>query len=360
MTTNPSLEMLTRDPLIWNQWREDNPSVSVNWNGMTIANANLKAANLSDAYLIDSSFRNSDLRKVDFQGAYLKNADFCGANLSRADFSGAYLYKANFKNACLRGAKLKNAYLEGVQFDGADLRDASSLDTRRIPQAELEKMQPPLPSISVKFHADDWTPGDVGIAMMGLQWSFNRLQYLCSTDETDVEMIQNMLVGSCATSLDESIRIVNLETGSLISDLAFLPNIFSKKTTQILVIAGLLMTSVATCSQVNRDSAEVRKLEAEKRLIELRIEKEKREDNKHEIRLPVLPNPSEQHVDDLIFPEIPSFLMPDNEIVAGNFYEYAAKAIDPFWTVVSKEINRGSFVTVNMSNCNWFCEPKKG
>ena len=90
----------------------------------TKGGADLRGANLSEAYLrgadlCGASLSGADLRGANLSEAYLRGADLCGASLSEA-----YLRGANLSEADLRGADLSEAYLCGADLRGADLRGA--------------------------------------------------------------------------------------------------------------------------------------------------------------------------------------------------------------------------------------------
>ena len=76
--------------------------------------ANLRGANLSDAYLSGANL----------SGAYLSDANLRDANLSDAYLSGANLRDANLRDANLRDANLSGAYLRDADLSGANLSDA--------------------------------------------------------------------------------------------------------------------------------------------------------------------------------------------------------------------------------------------
>ena len=86
--------------------------------------ADLRRANLCDAYLhrvnlYEANLRGADLHNADLSGADLHNTDLSGADLSGADLSGA-----NLRNANLYGAYLLNADLSGADFRSANLLNA--------------------------------------------------------------------------------------------------------------------------------------------------------------------------------------------------------------------------------------------
>lgn len=76
--------------------------------------ADLRYANLSDAYLSGACLHDADLGHADLHGACLRGADLRDADLYRADLRGADL----------RGADLHGADLRGADLYGADLHRA--------------------------------------------------------------------------------------------------------------------------------------------------------------------------------------------------------------------------------------------
>ncbi|MFY1847933.1 pentapeptide repeat-containing protein [Achromobacter dolens] len=70
----------------------------------------------------------ANLRGADLRDAYLGGADLRDANLRGADLRDAYLGGADLRDAYLGGADLRDAYLGGADLGGADLRDADLRD----------------------------------------------------------------------------------------------------------------------------------------------------------------------------------------------------------------------------------------
>ncbi|MCA8251799.1 pentapeptide repeat-containing protein [Burkholderia sp. AU31624] len=79
-------------------------------------------------YLRDANLSGADLRDADLSDAYLRGAYLRGANLSGADLSDADLSDAYLSDADLRGANLSDAYLRGANLSGANLSDADLSD----------------------------------------------------------------------------------------------------------------------------------------------------------------------------------------------------------------------------------------
>jgi hypothetical protein len=86
--------------------------------------ANLRGADLEDAYLRDAYLRGADLGDANLRGANLRGADLGDANLRGANLRGADLGDAYLRGANLRGADLGDAYLRDANLRGANLRGA--------------------------------------------------------------------------------------------------------------------------------------------------------------------------------------------------------------------------------------------
>lgn len=82
--------------------------------------ANLRGADLRDAYLQGTHLRGAYLQNANLQGAHLRDA-----HLQCADLRGAHLQGANLQCADLRGAYLQCADLRGANLRDAYLRDAN-------------------------------------------------------------------------------------------------------------------------------------------------------------------------------------------------------------------------------------------
>ena len=103
------IDLLKKDGEAFNQYRENNPDQA-----MDFCMANLRGADLVEAYLEGAYL----------QGAGLMRADLMRADLMRADLRGADLLGAYLLNANLTDADLTNADLRGVKFSLAKLKGA--------------------------------------------------------------------------------------------------------------------------------------------------------------------------------------------------------------------------------------------
>lgn len=80
------------------------------------AEADLRNAVFTGAFLSGAIFRDADLREANLAEAILTGADLRGA-----DLSGANLIGTDFGRADLRGANLSGAYVWGADFNDADV-----------------------------------------------------------------------------------------------------------------------------------------------------------------------------------------------------------------------------------------------
>lgn len=94
----------------WNEWRENNPKVSILLVGAHFISANLEGA---------------DLWNVNLEGAILRNVNLAGADLCNANLKSTVLWNTNLKGAELISANLADADLGNVNLEGADLWKAN-------------------------------------------------------------------------------------------------------------------------------------------------------------------------------------------------------------------------------------------
>jgi len=112
----------------WNNWRLDNPDVTV-WLQGPAANfdkCNIKGANLRNAHLEGATFRRANCSKVDFYRARLEDTSFWNAQCVYADFwqsrcvstlfYGADCYCANFSDAHIEDSSFSHSNCKGARF----------------------------------------------------------------------------------------------------------------------------------------------------------------------------------------------------------------------------------------------------
>lgn len=174
MANAEQLAILKQGVKVWNEWRKQNQTVSINlyevdlvgadlagadlaganlaWSDLrysdlsnaNIRNARLGGVDLSHAKLQSVDLRSSDLRwvilsRVNLQGAYLskanlsaanlENADLSRTNLSEANLNGAHLNRADLFETDLRGANLSGANCYGTTFIHVDFSEVKGLET---------------------------------------------------------------------------------------------------------------------------------------------------------------------------------------------------------------------------------------
>ena len=136
MANKEQLAILDQGVDTWNNWRKENPDVSIDLSGANLKKKNLAGINLAHAELneVNLSFANlshANLAFAEFENATLSFGRLDGANLSAARLENAYIEDANLNNTNMTGANLRNAkltntnlkntYLVDAQFEGAYL-----------------------------------------------------------------------------------------------------------------------------------------------------------------------------------------------------------------------------------------------
>jgi hypothetical protein len=105
MANDEHVAMLKKgvDASAWNEWREANPDIRPDLSG-----ADLRDANLSEAYLSLANLSGADLIEADLSGADLQAAILIGTNFSGADLTGCRIYGVSAWGLMLQGAKQQN------------------------------------------------------------------------------------------------------------------------------------------------------------------------------------------------------------------------------------------------------------
>jgi hypothetical protein len=102
-----------------------------------LCEANLCEANLRGANLRGANLRGANLRAANLYGADLRAANLRGANLYAAYLRGAELCEADLRGANLREAKLRAANLRGANLRGANLYAADTDERTRFPDYSI-------------------------------------------------------------------------------------------------------------------------------------------------------------------------------------------------------------------------------
>jgi len=135
-------EILRKGVTVWNSWRNENPDIKIDLQGVGFREDNLAEVNLRLANLWKADFRRANLERATLSEAYLSDVNFWeaileDADLSNADLSYAILNEANLTRVNLGRAELKEASLSKTDLSGADLR-GSNLSGADLEAANLQ------------------------------------------------------------------------------------------------------------------------------------------------------------------------------------------------------------------------------
>lgn len=129
MANAKQVEILNQGVEIWNKWRAENPTVTIDLMSANLFGVNLSGIDLHDADLRRTNLREANLSSANLSKAQLYRCNINRANLTNADLSGANLYRAYFGRADLSGANLSGADMQlsilvETKLEGAILRNA--------------------------------------------------------------------------------------------------------------------------------------------------------------------------------------------------------------------------------------------
>lgn len=119
MADSQHLQLLQQGVDVWNEWRRNHPTASVDLSNATLNGVKLGTNGFDDAGSVD--LHEADLRGANFGGANLREADLRGANLGSANLMYCNLIHANLSNANLKHAQLLRADLSNANLSGATL-----------------------------------------------------------------------------------------------------------------------------------------------------------------------------------------------------------------------------------------------
>lgn len=123
---NPEhLAILDQGVEVWNQWRNDNPSIVPNLRFGYLAERDLRQINLQWADLTGVSLRGADLRVSNLSETRLFKMDLMDADLGGANLTGAVTSSVFLSRANLARANLRSTHLCGVLLDAVDLTHAT-------------------------------------------------------------------------------------------------------------------------------------------------------------------------------------------------------------------------------------------
>lgn len=120
LANQEQLALLEQGIYDWDEWRTENPDVTVDLSGADLSNADLSGADLRDVNL-----GGADLNHANLSEANLSGADLTGANLSHIDLRDADLRDANLSDTRLNEATISGANLTGASLNSADLSGAA-------------------------------------------------------------------------------------------------------------------------------------------------------------------------------------------------------------------------------------------
>src|SRR6476620_8327467 len=126
MPNSQHVTILKEGARAWNAWRRQNPSLEPQLGNLKLpvgqrqfGSAQGGPIDLSQADLFAAALDHATLIEADLSGAYLVKATLSHARLNAANLAGA-----NLSAARLDHADLKNACLEEAMLSGANLRQA--------------------------------------------------------------------------------------------------------------------------------------------------------------------------------------------------------------------------------------------
>ena len=132
-------QLLNQEPRVWNEWRDENPSVYPDLSREDLTGKDLRYRNfnhvnfresqLSDARFDESAFSSADLTNAQMRGVTLNRAygewvNFTGACLDKAQMIGSCFEKSLMSNCSMRNVNASNASFESSGLMGADLQSA--------------------------------------------------------------------------------------------------------------------------------------------------------------------------------------------------------------------------------------------
>ncbi|WP_414589683.1 pentapeptide repeat-containing protein [Scytonema sp. PCC 10023] len=122
--------LLEEEVDVWNQWRQNNPQIKIDFSRKDLNKVNLKGANLDQVNLREAKLAGANLTGASLSGADLSQAllymvNLSKANLSKANLRGANIIKADLSRASFIGTQFQRAFLIGANLTRGDFRDAN-------------------------------------------------------------------------------------------------------------------------------------------------------------------------------------------------------------------------------------------
>jgi len=119
------IEVLKTGVQKWNAWRDENPSLWPNLNGVDVAellkpfqdqDGAIEGINFDRTHLQGAVFRKTKLHNARFNEAFLRHADFSGAEIYHGQFEGVKAEAATFVGAQLETCDFNSPFVEGKRI----------------------------------------------------------------------------------------------------------------------------------------------------------------------------------------------------------------------------------------------------
>lgn len=100
------LHLLKQGSKVWNEWRKNNPNITINLNGVDLWGTDLSEANLTKADLSEANLSRTKLYGADLRDANLIEASLFGADLSNTDLTGVTLVRTEIDGVKVSGSRV--------------------------------------------------------------------------------------------------------------------------------------------------------------------------------------------------------------------------------------------------------------
>lgn len=135
MANPEQLRKLREGVAAWNQWRDKNPDIAIDFadadlrdvriSGVNLTKANLHGCDLRDAVLENADLADVNLSGANLSGALLSAASFYGANLLHTNLTNVDAPNANFGDAIFTRTSVEYSNFTGANMVGAVCKDAT-------------------------------------------------------------------------------------------------------------------------------------------------------------------------------------------------------------------------------------------
>ena len=132
MIDHDTLELLSKSSAAsWNNWRKSNEFSPLDLSNANLSNRFLNEFDFSYCNLINTSFKNSELKKAAFKNSDISYAEFSESNLSDAYFLDTLSLRTQFNYSLFRNTKFQNFDAISADFTGSKLHNVS-IDSSKI------------------------------------------------------------------------------------------------------------------------------------------------------------------------------------------------------------------------------------